>query len=456
MPSASSSVAAWETSGRRRRSASAPQRTAPSESPACWPSRTRSAFSALDRRRQHRRRREHVRSRGAVVGDEQHPVGAHRERLAHRLGRARRAHGDDDHLGRRVPVLHPQRLLERVGVELVQRPLAASVEAERRGVEPPRRRGVRDFLHAAPRSSRPRAYPHVSLQNAGRRLLAFGPSRARPEPMLTSHRTTARSTLLAFLIGGLLAGPAGAAVPGDDPLPGRRADAVPGRLRRPARLAPPSGERHHGRARIARGGRRGRPRADLPRLVERRLHALFLRRQRHGLLLHPPERRPHEARRQPRDRLPQGRRLRGEPAERHARSRRGADRLRRELRRRARHLAAPPLRAAPRRPRRPLAVPVAQARAAPALRGEAAHGVDAPLAGRDGEGGGEGLRASRDAGLRGVRLARQAGSAHGDARARSQARRAAAQGWNAGCPRSSPGRRSGSGCRCSRPGSSRR
>ena len=31
--------------------------------------------------------------------------------------------------------------------------------------------------------------------------------------MLTSHRTTARSTLLAFLIGGLLAGPAGAAVP---------------------------------------------------------------------------------------------------------------------------------------------------------------------------------------------------------------------------------------------------
>ncbi len=31
--------------------------------------------------------------------------------------------------------------------------------------------------------------------------------------MLTSHRTTARSTLLAFLIGGLLAGPANAAVP---------------------------------------------------------------------------------------------------------------------------------------------------------------------------------------------------------------------------------------------------
>jgi hypothetical protein len=31
--------------------------------------------------------------------------------------------------------------------------------------------------------------------------------------MLISHRTTARSTLLAFLIGGLLAGPAGAAVP---------------------------------------------------------------------------------------------------------------------------------------------------------------------------------------------------------------------------------------------------
>ena len=57
--------------------------------------------------------------------------------------------------------------------------------------------------------------------------------------------------------------------------------------------------------------------------------------------------------------------------EQHARPRRGADRLRRQLRRRARDLAASPLRASPEgRPRR-LAVQVAEAGVAPALRDRA-------------------------------------------------------------------------------------
>ena len=101
-------------------------------------------------------------------------------------------------------------------------------------------------------------------------------------------------------------------------------------------------------------------------LRDRRLHALPLRRERHGLLLHPPQQRPDREERQPRQVRRRDRVREGAEGRREGR-RRPADRLRRRLGRRERDPPAPALRGAPgtRRGGRP--VPVAAAGDAPAL-----------------------------------------------------------------------------------------
>src|SRR5262249_25673224 len=83
-----------------------------------------------------------------VVGDEDRAVRAHREPLAHRLHRLRRPHREDSDLALAVGLAKAQRLLERVGVELREREVAAAVEPHRPGVNAGARRGVRHRLHA--------------------------------------------------------------------------------------------------------------------------------------------------------------------------------------------------------------------------------------------------------------------------------------------------------------------
>src|SRR4029077_19002403 len=72
-------------------------------------------------------------------------VGAHRKRLPQRVGGLLRAERDHDDLGVRV-TLQAQRFLDRVRVEVVQRPPAGAGEPLRAGVEP--RMPLRDVFHA--------------------------------------------------------------------------------------------------------------------------------------------------------------------------------------------------------------------------------------------------------------------------------------------------------------------
>ena len=178
---------------------------------------------------------------------------------------------------------------------------------------------------------------------------------------MNRHRTTARG--IAFLIvifglfsAGAVAAPLEAGAAPD--LPCRRRRDVHRRLRPAARRRTAPGERPDGRAPHARRRGRGREGEVLDDVVERRLHALSLRRQRHDVPLHPPEQRPDREERQPR----QVRRrnvVRAGDEERDARRRRPARRLRRRLGRRERHPPAPALRGAPERRRggRPVQVP---------------------------------------------------------------------------------------------------
>ena len=200
MPSATVSSATCEIIGSRSRSATAAQRTAPSESPACWPKRTRSAPSRSSAAASTRLVATRSEPAAAVVGDEHRAVGAHRQRLAQRVGRLRRAHRDEDDLALAAGVLEPQRLLDGVRVERVQRALARAVEPLRRRVDAASPRSGTSFTQTAifiGRDSRPRA--QIGADPA-RGIAGIAPPRAlrlrfEREPELDArHRTTARGS----------------------------------------------------------------------------------------------------------------------------------------------------------------------------------------------------------------------------------------------------------------------
>ena len=86
---------------------------------------------ALERGRERPRGRDEVRSGRGVVRDQDGAVGAHRERLAQRVERSRRAHRNEDDLALTVCFLDLQRLLDGLCVEMVQRPLAGAVKSFR-------------------------------------------------------------------------------------------------------------------------------------------------------------------------------------------------------------------------------------------------------------------------------------------------------------------------------------
>ncbi len=102
---------------------------------------------ALERHGERVARRHEVRPGCGVVGDEDRPVGAHRERLAQRLERLLGPEGEHDDLAA-LRLLEPERLLDGVHVGGVQRALAASLEPAGRVVEPLHRGCIGNLLHA--------------------------------------------------------------------------------------------------------------------------------------------------------------------------------------------------------------------------------------------------------------------------------------------------------------------
>ena len=86
-----------------------------------------------------------MRARGGVVRDQDRAVGSHGERLAQRVERLLRAERDSDDLGIGV-ALEAQRLLDCVGIEVVERAFAGTVEALRARIDATRPLG--DVLDA--------------------------------------------------------------------------------------------------------------------------------------------------------------------------------------------------------------------------------------------------------------------------------------------------------------------
>ena len=196
---------------------------------------------------------------------------------------------------------------------------------------------------------------------------------------MISHRTTARGTLVLALALLTLAGGASAAAPQKIVFPvlGTATYIDDFGQARAGGAAP--GDRHHGHQAEPRPRRRGGQGRVLDPLRERRLHALPPRRQRHGLLLHPPQQRPDAQERQPRQ--VRRRHCVREGAEgRRQGAGRPARRLRRRLGRRERDPRAPALRAPPGPRRCHRSLPVAAAGHAPALLGAARYAVHARAA----------------------------------------------------------------------------
>src|SRR3954468_10662948 len=79
-------------------------------------------------------RRDEIGACGGLVADENRTIGAHCERLAERVLRLRRAERHQDDLAVPRSVLQPERFLDRVRVERVQRALARAMEALRAGM----------------------------------------------------------------------------------------------------------------------------------------------------------------------------------------------------------------------------------------------------------------------------------------------------------------------------------
>ena len=102
----------------------------------------------LQRRREDVAGGHQVRPGRRLVRHQQRPVGAHGETLAHRLQRAARAHRDEHHLALTGGVPQPERLLDGVEVEGVERAVAGAIHPQRPGVDPSGRTGVRNLLDA--------------------------------------------------------------------------------------------------------------------------------------------------------------------------------------------------------------------------------------------------------------------------------------------------------------------
>jgi hypothetical protein len=143
VPSATVSSATCEISGRRRRAAAVRRLLAEQDEVGRF---------ALDRRSERSARRHEVGARGRFVGNEQNAVGAHGQRLPQRLERPLRAERDEHDLRRGVVALDPQRLLDCIRVERVQRRFARPVEPLAPRVDPPGVLGHRfradDDLHS--------------------------------------------------------------------------------------------------------------------------------------------------------------------------------------------------------------------------------------------------------------------------------------------------------------------
>src|SRR6266540_2388214 len=90
---------------------------------------------AFERLRKRETRRHEVRARGGGVADEHGAVGAHREPLAQRVESALGPQRHEHDLALAARLFHAQRLLDRVRVERVQRPLTGAVEPLGRGIE---------------------------------------------------------------------------------------------------------------------------------------------------------------------------------------------------------------------------------------------------------------------------------------------------------------------------------
>ncbi len=92
-------------------------------------------------------RRQQIRARGPLVGDEHGAVGAHREGLAQRVHRLLGPERHDHDLAA-LRLLDAERFLDGIDVGRIERSLARAIETVRRRVETLVDGGVRNLLDA--------------------------------------------------------------------------------------------------------------------------------------------------------------------------------------------------------------------------------------------------------------------------------------------------------------------